>query len=260
MRLLNRLIWACLIAGITTTPILAQAGGSPGGSSGGISGGSPGGSSGGMSGGSAGGTSLQSTTLSTLGSTPTITAPSNTSGAQSSVSSSNFFGPYYANPYYQGVLSNSSSNNNNPGGFGTVLFSGTGSSSGGGQIGYAGTSGSTTSTSTAGRVGSKSSTGSSTTSAVVIGAPYAISAPFRTAFPVAAVPHSQLQSEILGMLARTRDVSVRDLQVLTDGKNVTVKGFVNSEEDAKAVRRMINMTPGTGGVINEIKFPVVKQP
>jgi hypothetical protein len=259
MRLLNRLIWATLIAGTTATPIFAQAGGSPGGSSGGAS---MGGSAGGSSGGSAGGTSLSGTTLSTLGSTPQITAPAAVgSASQSSLSSSNFFSPYFANPYYQGVLSNSSANNNNPGGFGLPLFSGSGGSSGyGGTVGSAaGTGGAT---STAGRVGGISSrSSSSTTSATVIASPYQFSYRAEARFPISPVPQTQLQSEIINMIARSRDYPVRDLQVSADASVVTVRGIVKDEETARTIGSMVRLTAGVKGVKNELLFPVAtKQP
>ena len=255
MRLLNRLIWVALIAGTTATPIFAQAGGTSGGSAGGAAGGS----AGGASGGSAGGTSLPSTTLSTLGSTPSITAPAATGGSNSSLSTSNFFSPYYANPYYQGVLTNSQSNNNNPGGFGTPLFNGTsGGTTGGGQIGYAGTS----TTSTAGRSGGiRGSTSTSSTSTVVINLPVQIS--YRAISAIKDVPQvtsTQLQAELITMIARSKDYPVKDLQVSTDANVVTVRGIVKDPEAARTIGSMIRMTPGVRSVNNELLFPVAKQP
>ena len=58
------------------------------------------------------------------------------SGSSSSANPSNFLGPTYANPYYQGIAGNQLSGNNNPGGLGLPLFGSTGST-GGGNMGYA---------------------------------------------------------------------------------------------------------------------------
>src|SRR5271167_1439775 len=101
MRYLNKLVWAALIAGATATPVLAQGGGPSGGPA--APGGNSGAPSGGMGGNSSpgGGTSNQSTTLSTLGQTPQISAPTTSGGnTGNSVSTSNFLSQYYGNPYY----------------------------------------------------------------------------------------------------------------------------------------------------------------
>ena len=216
---------------------------------------------GGAGGSSSGGTTLGGTTLSTLGTTPAITAPATTGGTtNSSISTSNFLGATYANPYYQGVLTNSSSNNNSPGGFGTPLFSGSGggASTGGGSIGYAGTSGTTSSASRSGGLRGGSST--SSTSATVIPLPVQISWRAEAKFPISPVAPTQLQAEIIGMIARSKDYPVRDLQVSTDASIVTIRGIVRDEEAARTIGSMIRITAGVRGVKNELLFPVSTKP
>ncbi len=75
---------------------------------------------------------------STLSQTPTITSMDNTGGTagRSALNSSNVFGSYYANPYYQGRAGATQSTA--PGGFGQPLYS-----TAGGPSGYPGGTGAT---------------------------------------------------------------------------------------------------------------------
>jgi hypothetical protein len=256
MRYLHRLIWAALIAVVTASPALSQ---TTGGMSSSVGGSSLGGSAGGATG-STGGSS-SSTALSSLSSTPTITAPANTGGATSNaLSTSNFLAPYYANPYYQGVLTNSQSNNNNPGGFGTALFNGTtGGSTGGGAIGFAGTTGSTGATGRTGTTtgGGRAGTSSSSSSTAII-IPLQVQISFRAESQinmrdVPVVVPSQLQSEINGMIRRSKDVTYpADVQVTVEGKTATLRGTVKDDEEKKLIANMVAMTPGIGPVKNEL--------
>lgn len=263
MRYLNKLIWSALIATSTALPALAQApgGGAAGGglSGGGAAGGAGlGGSAGagGSMGGSLGGSSSNSgASLTSLSQTPQITAPTASGGnTGNSVSTSNFFAPYYANPYYQGILSNSTSNNNSPGGFGTPLFNSSGST-GGGNIGYAGSGGTTGSTGVRGTTGGKGTTSTNTTG-IIIPLPVQISYGAVADFPVAHATPTQLQAEIVGMLRRSKELSTySSIQISTEGSTVTLKGAARDRREARLIESMVRMTPGVRNVKNELTFP-----
>jgi hypothetical protein len=257
MRYLNQFIWAALILAVAAAPAFAQGGGAPGGSSGGgLSGGGGMSGGGGLSGGGgAGGSST--TQLASLASTPTITAPTSSGGnTGNSLSTSNFLANYYANPYYQGILSNAQSNNNSPGGFGTVLFSGSGSSGGGGQIGYAGTSGGATAGRGTTGGGGKGTSGNQQPG-VVVPPPVAIS--FRTrldpSFDAPPIVLTELQMTIARDIAHSRDVSnPGSIQVSTEaGGIVVLRGNVKDAREAKIIEGMVRVTPGVHGVKNELK-------
>jgi hypothetical protein len=68
------------------------------------------------------GCSLQGTTLSSLGSTPQITAPSSSRADPNTINASSFLRMTSAMPLYQGIRSNASTDANQPSGFGTPLF------------------------------------------------------------------------------------------------------------------------------------------
>jgi hypothetical protein len=259
MRYLNRLIWTALIAAATSSPVLAQGGMSGGGiSGGGISGGGI--SGGGMSGGGlggGGGTSNSSTTLASLGQTPSITAPTTAGGnTGNTVSTSNFLAEYYGNPYYQGTLSNSQSNNNAPGGFGAVLFN-TGSSSGGGQIGFAGgASGGTASKGTTGGARGGASSANSSNQGIIIPLPVQISYAAIPKFKIDPVSATQLQTEIIRMLRASKDISYpASILIATEGNTVTIRGNAKDRDEARYVEGMIKMTPGVHQVKNELSYP-----
>lgn len=228
-----------------------------------MGGGSAGGG-GGVGGGSSGGSSsLSSTSLSSLASTPQITAPGNTSGGTSNtISQSNFLATTYANPYYQGVLTNQQSSNNMPGGFGTPTYGTSGTSSmGGGSIGFAGSTTGTAGASGAsgartGSTGSRTSSTNSTT--YLVPNPVQISyravlspEDFKTESP--AVIGSQLQTDIAAMIRRSPGiVNPSTIQVSADGNVVTLRGTVETAKEAKLISNMVWMSPGVHGVKNEL--------
>jgi hypothetical protein len=254
MRYLKKLIWAALIAAATSTPVLAQgASGAPGG----MAGGAPGGTAGGTAGGT-GGTSNTSTALSTIGGTPLINAPTNLGGnsGNTAVSTSNFFSPFFGNPYYQGILNNASNSSDPPGGFGATLFGTSGSGgTGGGQIGFAGTAGSTAGRGATGGRGGTSSTNSNN-SGVVIPLPTQISYAAVPQFKINPVSAFQLQSEVIRMLRVSKEVSYpATVLVSTEGNTVTIRGNAKDRDEARTIEGMIRMTPGVRAVKNELSYP-----
>ena len=248
-----------LFAVATSTPVFAQAGG------GGAGGGGAGGGGGAMGGGGAagggsaggGGTSLGGTTLSTLGATPSITAPTASGGnTGNSVSTSNFLSEYYANPYYQGVLSNSQSSNNSPGGFGAPLFNGSTGSAGGGAIGYAGTS-STSGAAGRGGTGGKGTSSTSNTTGIVINPPYQFS-PYVTIsqLPQPTVVPSQLQYELSAMIKRSTISNPAAVQISADTNAVTIRGTAKDRDEARTIETMVRTTPGAPRTVNnELTYP-----
>jgi len=263
MRYLNKLVCAALIAGATATPVFAQGGGgAPGGGGGGAPAGGGGGGLGGSMGGGGGsspggGTALQGTSLSTLGATPQISAPTVSGGnSGNSVSTSNFLAQYYGNPYYQGVLTNSQSNNNSPGGFGAVLFNSSGGSGGGGQIGYAGGSGGGGRTGTTAPKGGGTSSTNNNNSGVVIPLPYQISYAAVPDFKIDPLSAAQIQATVIADLRRSKEVSYPStVSISTDGNVVTIRGNTKDRKEARAIEAMIKMTPGVRGVKNELSYP-----
>lgn len=264
MCFLKKSIWAVLIAGATGVPAFAQGGMSSGGASGG-------GLSSGSAGGAAGGSS-SGTALATLNQTPQITAPSTAGGnTGNTVSASNFLSMYYANPYYQGVLTNQQSGNNSPGGFGAPLFNNTGST-GGGAIGYAGTS-STSTSSTGGRTaggGGGRGSSSSSNSAIIFPVQTQMTYQCLAQFPIEPVPTSQLQSDLVAMIQRSSTKYVSNpsaIQVSADVVNlttpsgrkeakniVTLRGTVKDFEEKSTIESMVRMTPGVDGVKSDLKI------
>jgi hypothetical protein len=209
--------------------------------------------SGGLGGGSSGGSSaLSGASLTSLASTPTISAPSTTGNQGNTLSTSNFLGPFYGNPYYQGVLSNASTTNQ-PGGFGAATF-GTGSTtSGGGQIGFAGTTGGAAAGGARTAGGGRGVTGNTSSTAYVVNPPVQIS--YRAVAQIAntPMPSSQLESDVVGMLRRTPSLAnTSAIQISVQNDVVTLRGTVMDPNDVGLVQRMVWMTPGVRGVKNEL--------
>jgi hypothetical protein len=248
MRSLNKMVWAALIAGATGVPVFAQ-GSMAGGAS--AAGGSTGGGS------TTGGTGVGAT-LSSLGGTPVLSAPTSSGGnTGNSVSASNFLAMYYANPYYQGVLANALTTSSPPGGFGAVL---NGASGTGGTIGSA--AGGTTGGATAGRATTGGGKGGATTNnnnsgiifPIQVQMSYACIAD-KTIAPPPIVP-SQLQADLVAMIGRSKEVSnPATIQISAEANNVTIRGVAKDRDEARLVETMIRMTAGVGKVKNELAYP-----
>ena len=256
MRFLNKMIWAALIAGATGVPVFAQ-------------GTMAGGGSAGWPGEELAGLLVVEAALAGRGSVPHSqpwvehryslrpTASGGNSG--NSLSTSNFLTPYYANPYYQGVLTNALTTSSPPGGFGAVLFNGT-SGSGGGTIGSA--AGATAGGATAGGRAKTGGGGGTTNNSsqqgplfpVQVQMSYACIADKAIA-PPPSIP-SQLQADLMAMIGRSKAVSnPATIQISAEANNVTIRGVATSKDEARTIESMIRMTPGVHGVKNELAYP-----
>jgi hypothetical protein len=266
MRYLKRLVWSAMVAGavgLTATPSFGQtAGGLGGGATGGLGGGGTagglgGGTTGGLGGGS--GSSLSGNTtgtaLQTQTTPPTLNPPTGTSTGV--LSSTNFLAGYYAAPYYQGVLTNAKQNVA-PGGFGSATF---GNSTGGGNIGYAGGA---AAGGRGGAVGGANGANNANnqTGGIVIPLQVQMSARTFARFPVSQVPTPTLQTEVSGLLARSVSTipGAANVQVITVGDMVTLRGTVSDLEEARLIEGMTRLTPGVHAVRNELTFPVANVP
>ncbi|MCE9565655.1 MAG: BON domain-containing protein [Planctomycetes bacterium] len=279
MRYLNRLLWATVIVGLSASSGFAQQGSitSGGGSSlgsltgtGGLAGGLGGG--GGAGGGGAGGGgvgALGGTALQTMQPAPQLGPP--TGQNNSSLDSSNFLAGYYANPYYQGLIS--AQTNQGPGGFGSPL-SGTGSLGGtGGARGTAGTTArasgglATTARTTgagaggrAGGLGGGLGGGATNNNyGVMVPLPVPISYAAVADFNAPSVAAPQLQGDLSGMITRSLGTISNPAAVkvtIAPGNSVILRGNVANEREARLVEGMVRLTPGVGYIQNELTFPV----
>ena len=234
---------------------------------------------------STGGTALGDPSLTT----PTISGLSATATTSSSaVNQSNSFGPYFANPYFQGRAG--STNATAPGGFGVALYgtAGTGSSATGGTntnsqragatggrtgttTGLGASAGSTTGFGTSGtggfgQAGGRANQGgfgqtggfgganSNAQSGVVVPvtrqSSYTATLSFKA--PVATMP--QVAADLRGTLDRSTMLSnPRGVDLTMDGAVVVLKGNVGSDDEVRLVENMVRLTPGVRDVRNELK-------
>jgi len=256
MRTLRRLAWAAAVAGATATPAAAQqpavstTGGATATSSSGLGGLTPG--TGGGSTGTGGTSSTGSNAGGNLGIQTIPQAPvisglnlTGTTTTNSAINASNFFGPSFANPYYQGTLANQRANVA-PGGFGTTLYPTTGGL-GGGAAGGRGLGGA------AGFGGTRPR---ATVGGVLVPIPRAIAYSAQVRFPTAAAAPVQIVTDIRGILDRTAALgNPAGVSVQADGRNVTLRGAVKDEDEARLVEGLVRLTPGVGAIANELTYP-----
>jgi hypothetical protein len=237
--------------GAATNAGVGLGGGSSLGSSGGGGGGGGGSGSGGVGGTAVnGGVQLQQL--------QTMQAPTAPTGANtSSTASSNFLSGYYANPYYQGVSLGSGSSSNRtaqPGGFGQPLFGNTGTGTGGrGSLtsGGLGTTGGLGRTGGGlGGLGNQANTQSGILIPVQSQMAYTATIQF-AAPPLAA---GKLTSDIRAVIDTTPMIAnARAVQVLTDAaNNVTLRGPVKDDDEARLIEGLVRLTPGVGAIRNEL--------
>ena len=280
MRTRIRLVWTAAALVVSGTPSLAQQGSvttSGGQTIGGNLSGAPGGVTGNGSsslpmGQGAGGTQLQGIQLTPLSQPPTLSAP--TGSQRSSLDSSNFLSGYYGNPIYQGMLSNAM-NQAGPGGFG---MANSGTSIGGGATGGAGGAGRTGATGArtgmggagglggaggfggAGRQGGLGGLTGSNTYGTVVPMQITMTYPAVPRFAVPPISAPQLQTEVSSMISRSTSLipGAANVQVLTEGNTVTLRGTVGDEDEARLLEGMTRLTPGVRDVKNELTFPISK--
>ncbi|MBA4190171.1 MAG: hypothetical protein C0467_19475 [Planctomycetaceae bacterium] len=274
MRYLNRLVWTAILVGLSASSGFAQqgtvttGGGSSlgsltgtGGQAGGLGGGVGGGAGGGTAG---GGSQLGGTALQTMQPAPTLGPP--TGQNNSTLDQSNFLSGYYANPYYQGLIT--AQTNQGPGGFGSPL-SGTGSLGGtGGARGTSRPSGGATTTAgrttggvggaLGGRTGGLGGQTGPNTYGVMVPMPVQLTYAAVADFSAPAVTAPVLQADLTGMIARSVGsiANPAAVQVFTAPNNtVILRGNVQSAREARLVEGMVRLTPGVGFIQNELTFP-----
>lgn len=236
--------------GAATNAGVGLGGGSSLGSSG-IGGGGGGGGGGNGVGGTAvnGGVQLQQ--LQTM-QAPTAPTGTNTS----STASSNFLSGYYANPYYQGVSLGSGASSNRtaqPGGFGQPLYGNTGTGGRGAvNSGGLGTTGGL------GRAGGLGGLGSqaNTQSGILIPVQSQMTYTATVQFAVPPLAAGKLTSDIRAVIDTTPMIAnARAVQVITDGaNNVTLRGPVKDDDEARLIEGLVRLTPGVGAIRNELTF------
>ena len=194
----------------------------------------------------------QGTQLQGLEAPPDITAPT---GTGSGLNKSNVLGGWYANPYYQGTWDNSMSKTT-PGGFGTALYpaTGTGAKGQGGLGGQAGRAGGGLGGLGSQRTGQNAANQSGT----VVPMQVQIAYPAVPRFAVAPIAAPQLQADVSGMFSRANETlpGAANVQVITNGNVVTLRGTVSDLDEARLIEGMTRLTPGVGLIRNELTFPV----
>jgi hypothetical protein len=257
MRELRKLAWAAIIAAAASAPAAAQQGtitsgggattGNLGGA-GGLTGGGAGqlgGTSGGLGGNSGGSTSgstgspLQGTQLQSMTAPPKLMAPTGT--ASSSLAKSNAFAGYYANPYFQGQIT--AQTNATPGGFGTPLY---GAATGGTGSINRGTGG--------GIGGARPGQSGNQQSGILIPISVQMSYSAQMRFPTAPVAVSRIQTDLRVVIDGTSEIAnPKGVQVVTDDfNNVTLRGTVKDDDEARLVEGLVRLTPGVGFIKNEL--------
>jgi hypothetical protein len=275
MRYLKRLAWAAVVIGVTAATGSAQQGSviTSGGQTvggnlntnnlGGITGnqgggGLGGGGQGGGGQGGLGGSQLQGTQLQGMEAAPDISAPTGTTGG-TGAASSNIFGAYYANPYFSGTWANSKSGAA-PGGFGAAMYPSTGGTGGtggrgglgsqrGGQGGLGGLGG---------QAGRQNGTNNNYGTIVPMPVQIAYAAVPGPEFRIAPMAAPQVQADVSGMFSRavTTVPGAANVQVITNGNEVTLRGIVRDVEEARLIEGMTRLTPGVGRINNELTFPI----
>jgi hypothetical protein len=204
-----------------------------------------GGSGAGGVGSGAGGNGTGTTTVQNyqMEAAPNIAAPTGT--ARSSLHASNRFAGYYANPYMQGSVT---ATNTAPGGFGLALYpatTGTGTVTGGraGGAGAAGQRGLTT----------------NTQSGILIPLPVQISYVAQMRFPTPPVASPALVADLRGIIDRGGFANPKSVQVIANGTDITLRGTVRDDDEARLAEGLVRLTPGVGNITNELSYPLASK-
>jgi hypothetical protein len=184
-------------------------------------------------------------------------APSRTTTNNAAISTSNFLRNTYGSVYYQGS-DRSLVPNRTPGGFGTAIFppgvgGGAAGGRGGAQVGGGGfTQGGRAG---AGAGGVLTADPGGQLVALPRQIAYASQIQFKTP---AGNPVPQLQFDLRTAIDRVPTnmlTSPARVQVDVDGRNVTLRGTVRDDEEARLVEGLVRLTPGVFGIRNELTFP-----
>ena len=190
------------------------------------------------------GSSLQGTSLQTMQAAPKLTAP--TGQSNNSLSPSNFLSGYYANPYYQGIIT--AQTNAVPGGFGAPLYGTSGS------VGLSSTRGTTGTTALGGRTGINSATNNANISGIVVPIPAQINYAAQMYFPTPRPAATRMQTELKSVITASPQIAnAKGVEVVLDANNnVTLRGTVKDDDEARLIEGMVRLTPGVGFIKNEL--------
>lgn len=212
-----------------------------------------------------------------------------TGQSRSSLDASNFLSGYYANPTYAGSAAQGGIGVT-PGGFGTVLY-GTGTGTTGATGARTGAAGGRTGTGTAGGRTGTGTTGFGATGAtglggfgtgrtgaggfgglggqggtgqngIVVPIPVQINYAAQIRFAAPPVAPARIQTDLRSALDNsTLIASGRGVQVITDDlNNVTLRGRVRDEDEARLIEGVVRLTPGVRAIQNELTFLVAVAP
>jgi len=273
MRELRKWAWAAVVAAVAAGPASAQQGTgttTPSGrttssltGTGGLAGGGTGAlggsnysstSCGGTTGGggnSTGGTDLQGTALQTMQAAPKLAAPTGTAAGSLDAKTNRFAG-YYANPYVQG---NTIQVNAAPGGFGIPVVAGAGTTGRGAVTSGAGRTG------IGGIGGGIGGQNNANQSGIIIPMPAQIAYTARMQFPTPPVPAGKIVSEVRAIIDKTPAIAdAKAVQVITDANNnVTLRGSVKDDDEARLIEGLVRITPGVGAIRNELTLQVASR-
>jgi hypothetical protein len=269
MTRLNKWAWVAIFAAIAAAPATAQTGGvNSGGQPSGLGLGSGSGAltssglSSGLSSGSNGAPTSSSGptglpgTQATYGSSNGFQKPTGSSG--SSLSGDNFLSGYYANPSFGGK---GTTLNVTPGGFGAPLYT---SSSGTSTTGTTGARGARGTTGTQGTLGTgrtgASGQNSLAQSGIVVPIPVQINYVAQFQFRTPPPAPTKIQSDLRTVIDNSSLItSGKSVQIVTDvNNNVTLRGTVKNEDEARLIEGVVRLTPGVNDIQNELSFPLPK--
>ena len=267
MREFRKWLWTAIVAAVASSPAAAQqgtvttgggrttatlsgTGGLTGGGAGTLGSTTTGGGSGNTGGGGTGGTGgtggseFSGTALMTTPVPPKLQAP--TGQATNALQRSNFLAGYYADPRYQGLIT--AQTNAQPGGFGMPLY---GATTGRGAV--TGTTGIGAGRAGIGGVG-VGGLNNANQSGILIPLPTQIAYTARMQFPTPPVPAGKIVSEVRSVIDNTSAIAnPKAVQVITDANNnVTLRGTVKDDDEARLIEGLVRITPGVGAIKNEL--------
>ncbi len=253
--------WAALVMAASAAPAGAQTGGISGG-------GSTGGGGGGLT--SSGLASTLNTTNASggsgvgaggLGNSGTGPAAQQavgaygvnlaTGNARSSQDASNPFAGFYANPLYAGRAGQGGPSVA-PGGFGTPLYTLTSTGTAAGGRGATGRTGAAGLGATG--MGGRGGLGGTNQSGIVVPIPVQINYAAQIRFRTPPTAPANIQGDIRNTLDNSSLIADgRSVQVITDAQNnVTLRGVVRDEEEARIIEGVVRLTPGVRVIQNEL--------
>lgn len=90
--------------------------------------------------------------------------------------------------------------------------------------------------------------------------PVQIAYPAQVQFPVSRVAAPRLQADLRGIIDAGGLANPKSVQILADSNNnVVLRGTVKDNDEARFVEGLVRTTPGVGGIINELSYPVTNK-